>query len=150
MTSLRVGRSAMAKLQLIAIAAVLRKRGKLVVREGLSARRALPFAMCQHGSVRRRQIAVSIGAAALATCGLQSAPIPSAYAEPCPDAEVIFARGTTEAPGVGPTGQAFVDALRARVAPKWLGVYAVDYPATIEFSTAIDGINDARTHILAT
>jgi len=140
----------MAKAQSVATTGVLRKWGKLGAREGLSARRALAFAMCQHRSVRRRHIAVSIGAAALATCGLQSAQIPSAQAEPCPDAEVIFARGTTEAPGVGPTGEAFVDALRARVAPKWVGVYAVDYPATIEFSTAVDGINDARSHILTT
>lgn len=140
----------MAKLQFIATAAVLRKVGKLGMREGLSARRASPVAVCKHKSVRSRHIAVSIGAAALATCGLQSIPTPSAQAEPCPDAEVVFARGTTEAPGVGPTGQAFVDALRARVAPKSLGVYAVDYPATIEFSTAVDGISDARNHILAT
>jgi cutinase len=140
----------MAKPQLVAAAAVLRKWGKLRVREGLSPRRALPIAVCQHRSVSPRHIAISIGAAALATCGLQSAPIPSAQAEPCPDAEVIFARGTTEAPGVGPTGEAFVDALRTRVGPKWVGVYAVDYPATIEFSTAVDGINDARAHILAT
>jgi cutinase len=139
----------MAKPQFIATAAVLGKRGKRGVREGLSARRASPLAMCKHGYVKPRHIALSIGAAALATCGL-SAPIPSAQAEPCPDAEVVFARGTTEAPGLGPTGEAFVDALRAKVAPKWVGVYAVDYPATIEFSTAIAGINDARTHILAT
>jgi cutinase len=69
---------------------------------------------------------------------------------PCPDAEVVFARGTTEAPGVGPTGEAFVDALRTRVGAKSVGVYAVDYPATIDFPTAVDGINDARAHILAT
>jgi cutinase len=140
----------MAKLQFIATAAVLGKWGKRGVREGLSARRASPAAVCKHRSVKPRHVAVSIGAAALATCGLQGAPVPTAQAEPCPDAEVVFARGTTEAPGVGPTGEAFVDALRARVAPKWVGVYAVDYPATIEFSTAVDGINDARTHILAT
>ncbi|MDF2829267.1 MAG: cutinase, partial [Mycobacterium sp.] len=30
----------------------------------------------------------------------------------CPDVEVVFARGTFEAPGIGNTGQAFVDALR--------------------------------------
>ena len=33
----------------------------------------------------------------------------------CPDVEVVFARGTFEPPGVGATGQAFVDALRARL-----------------------------------
>lgn len=140
----------MAKLHIVATAAVLRKWGKLRAPEGFSARRASPAAVCKHRSVRPRHIAVSLGAAALATCGLSGAPIPSAQAEPCPDADVVFARGTTEAPGVGPTGEAFVEALRARVAPKWVGEYAVNYPATIEFSTAVDGINDARTHILAT
>jgi len=73
-----------------------------------------------------------------------------AVAAPCPDAEVVFARGTTEDPGVGPTGQAFVDALRARVGPKSVGTYAVDYPATMAFSTAVQGIADARAHILST
>jgi cutinase-like protein len=76
--------------------------------------------------------------------------MPSAHAVPCPDAEVVFARGTTEDPGVGPTGGAFVDALRSRVGAKSLEVYAVDYPATTEFRTALDGIADARAHILAT
>lgn len=68
----------------------------------------------------------------------------------CPDVEVVFARGTTELPGVGPTGEAFVNALRAQVSPKTVGVYAVDYPATIDFPTAIVGIADARRHVLAT
>src|SRR6476659_5404101 len=150
MTTLRVGRSAMAKPQLVAAVVALQRLGKREGRERLSARRAIPVAVCQHRSVRPRHIAFSIGAAALSGWALQCAPLPSAQAEPCPDAEVVFARGTTESPGVGPTGEAFVDALRARVAPKSLGVYAVDYPATIEFSTAVDGINDARAHVLAT
>jgi cutinase len=100
--------------------------------------------------VRPRLIVVSIGAVAVATCALQSAPTPSAQAAPCPDAEVVFARGTTEAPGAGPAGDAFVDALRTRIGAKSVGVYAVDYPATMDFPTAVDGINDARAHILAT
>jgi cutinase-like protein len=106
--------------------------------------------MCQHRSVNPRHIAVSIGALAVASWALQSAPAPSAQAAPCPDAEVIFARGTTETPGPGPTGDAFLDALRARIGAKSLGVYAVDYPATTDFPTAVDGIVDARTHILST
>jgi len=140
----------MAKPQLVAAVGALQRLGKREARERLSARRAIPAAVCQHRSVRPRHIAFSIGAAALSGFALQCAPLPSAQADPCPDAEVVFARGTTEAPGVGPTGEAFVDALRTRVAPKSLGVYAVDYPATIEFSTAVDGINDARAHVLAT
>jgi cutinase len=140
----------MAKPQSVAAAVALQKSGEPGAGEGLFARRAIPGAVCQHRSVRPRHVVVSIGAAALSSLALQCAPLPSAQAEPCPDAEIVFARGTTEAPGVGPTGEAFVEALRARVAPKSVGVYGVDYPATIEFSTAVDGINDARAHILAT
>ncbi|MGV0742820.1 cutinase family protein [Mycolicibacterium sp. XJ870] len=76
--------------------------------------------------------------------------MPTAQAAPCPDAEVIFARGTTEMPGVGPTGQAFVESLRSRLAPKSVEVYAVNYPATIDFPTAVDGIRDSRARVLAT
>jgi cutinase len=73
--------------------------------------------------------------------------IPSASAEGCPDVEAIFARGTTEAPGVGAIGQAFVDSLQSKVGPKTFGVYAVDYPATTDFPTAVDGIRDAGNHL---
>lgn len=76
--------------------------------------------------------------------------MPVAHAAGCPDAEVVFARGTTEDPGLGPTGQAFVDSLRSRVGAKSVGVYPVNYPATTDFPTAVDGIKDARAHVLAT
>jgi cutinase len=95
-------------------------------------------------------IAGVMAAAATVLSAVQPAVLPTASAAPCPDAEVVFARGTTEAPGVGPVGQAFVDSLRPRLGTKSLGVYAVDYPATMEFSTAVQGIADARAHILAT
>jgi cutinase len=36
----------------------------------------------------------------------------TATADPCPDVEVIFARGTFEQPGIGVTGHALVDSLR--------------------------------------
>ncbi|WP_153043589.1 cutinase family protein, partial [Mycobacterium ostraviense] len=66
--------------------------------------------------------------------------VPAASAEPCPDVEVVFARGTGEAPGVGPTGQAFVDSLRSRAGGKTFGVYPVNYPASDQWDTGIDGI----------
>ena len=75
---------------------------------------------------------------------------PSASAQPCPDIEVVFARGTTEEPGLGPTGDAFVDSLRSRIGTKSMGVYPVDYPATVDFPTAMDGIRDASAHIEST
>jgi cutinase len=151
----------MAKAQFVALAVVLSGWGKRkgatfdsesasIKDERPSVPRADGVAVCQHRSVRPCHIAFSIGAAAVATWSLQSGLIPSAHAAPCPDAEVIFARGTTEAPGVGPTGEAFIDSLRPRVGAKSVGVYPVDYPATTDFPTAVAGIADARAHVLAT
>jgi cutinase len=65
----------------------------------------------------------------------------------CPNVEVVFARGTFEAPGVGATGQAFVDALNARLPGKTVDVYAVNYPASLDFGQAADGIVDASNKI---
>jgi cutinase len=80
---------------------------------------------------------------------LPAAAVPSASAQPCPDTEVVFARGTGEPPGVGPTGQAFVDALRGRLGGKSMDVYPVDYPASDQWSTGLDGIRDADGHVVS-
>ena len=95
-----------------------------------------------------RQIAVFLGPAMVATWAmLLNAPVPSASAQPCPDVEVVFARGTGEPPGVGYIGQAFVDALRSQVGGRSVGVYAVNYPATNDYSrSASAGANDASAH----
>jgi cutinase-like protein len=95
-----------------------------------------------------------LGSATIAASGLGaavvSAPVlPAASAQSCPDVDVVFARGTGEPPGVGPTGQAFVDALRARVGDKSMDVYPVNYPASNEWSTGIDGIKDAGAHVVS-
>jgi cutinase len=57
--------------------------------------------------------------------GLLSAAMPVTSAQPCPDVEAVFARGTGEPPGVGGIGEPFVDALRGAVGPKSLDVYPV-------------------------
>ena len=75
--------------------------------------------------------------------------IPSASAAPCPDVEVVFARGTFEPPGVGETGQAFVDALRSKVGSKSVDVYPVNYPASLDFAAASDGVIDASNKVQA-
>jgi cutinase len=56
--------------------------------------------------------------------GSLAAPTPSANAadDSCPAVEVVFARGTNEAPGLGATGQSFVDALNARLSGKTVDV----------------------------
>ena len=65
----------------------------------------------------------------------------------CSDVEVVFARGTFEAPGVGATGQALVDALNARLGGKTVEVYGVNYPASLDFQAATVGIVDAANKI---
>jgi cutinase len=72
---------------------------------------------------------------------------PSATADPCPDIEVIFARGTNDAPGLGNPGQAFADTLRGLVGGRTLTTYAVNYPASYDFLAAADGANDAAARI---
>jgi cutinase len=74
--------------------------------------------------------------------------LPTAAADPCPDVEIVFARGTTEPPGVGGVGQAFVDSLRSQLGGQTVGVYAVDYPASRDFGSSTPaGANDASNHM---
>jgi hypothetical protein len=95
------------------------------------------------------------GAAATVTGAvLTFAPVPSASADPCPDVEVVFARGTGEPPGVGGVGQAFVDAMRSQAGGRSVAVYPVTYQASSDFSggidfarTVVDGIRDASSHV---
>lgn len=111
---------------------------------------------CRDGSAAMlaRRLSISLLSAA-AVCGalMAGAPAPTAAAEPCPDVEVVFARGSGEAPGVGGIGQPFVDALRSQVGGRSLTVYPVNYPASTDFSspdfplTVIDGIRDTSSHI---
>jgi cutinase len=97
-------------------------------------------------NTRRLASFLAIALAAWASIAVTVA-IPSA-AEPCADVEVVFARGTSEAPGVGGTGQAFIDSLRAQTPGKSVSVYAVDYPATEDFANSIAaGAGDASAHV---
>src|SRR5258708_27670373 len=90
-------------------------------------------------------------AVAAILAGSLAAPTPSANAadDSCSSVEVVFARGTNEAPGVGATGQAFVDALNARLPGKTVDVYGVNYPASLNFGQAADGIVDASNRVQA-
>ena len=104
-----------------------------------------------------RQIARLVAAVLLTVCGLLSAPITTAAAQPCPDVEAVFARGTGEPPGVGGIGEPFVDSLRSAIGAKSLDVYPVNYEASSDFGdriqfaqSVVDGIKDASGHIEAT
>jgi cutinase len=70
-------------------------------------------------------------------------PIPTASAA-CPDAEVDFARGREEAPGVGEVGQAFINSLQSKVPHMTIGYYGVNYPADVSVTK---GSNDMSAHV---
>ena len=92
------------------------------------------------------------GAAVLATVGSAAAAlvvgtVPTASAVPCPDVEVVFARGTAEPGGIGRVGQAFTDALSSQLGGRTVSTYGVNYPASYDFLTTADGAVDATSHI---
>jgi hypothetical protein len=105
-----------------------------------------------------RYLAPLLGAASLAAAAILNATsVPHASAAPCPDAEIVFARGSGEAAGVGGVGQSFVDAVRAQLGARSVDVYAVNYAATNDFdnrelvaTTVSDGVRDAGAHVQAT
>ena len=70
-------------------------------------------------------------------------PIPKASAG-CPDAEVDFARGREEAPGVGEVGQAFINSLQSKVPHMTIGSDGVNYPADVSVTK---GSNDMSAHV---
>jgi len=89
--------------------------------------------------------ALSLATAVLLGFGLAMGPsssLPKAAAA-CPDAEVVFARGREEPPGVGAVGDALVNSLRGKTRMS-IGVYGVNYPANITTGT---GANDMSAHV---
>jgi cutinase len=68
--------------------------------------------------------------------------IPTASAA-CPGAEVVFARGRDEPPGLGAVGDAFVNSLRGKTRMP-VGAYGVNYPANISVDS---GASDMAGHV---
>ena len=76
---------------------------------------------------------------------------PVAAADGCPDAEVVFARGTGEPVGPGGPGQAFFDSLTAQLPGKNITLYPVDYPSTTDYAnSAKAGAADEVAHVRGT
>ncbi|MET0700472.1 MAG: cutinase family protein [Mycobacterium sp.] len=99
--------------------------------------------------VRRRLVRLLFAAVSAATLASPFAYAPTAAAaDPCPDVQVVFARGTFEPPGVGVTGQSFVDALQAQLPGKSINIYPVNYPASLDFQQgAAAGVIDASNKV---
>jgi cutinase len=105
------------------------------------------------GSARSAGRWVGLGASALVTAtGLLVTPVAAsiASADNCPDAEVVFARGTNEPSGLGRVGDAFVDSLRQQTGGLNIATYGVNYAASKLQLHGGDGANDAITHVKQT
>ena len=94
-----------------------------------------------------RVLAAMATAVVVGTATAVGGPAAPARADDCPDLEVIFARGTGEAPGVGRVGQAFIDALAPQLGGRTLDSYGVNYPASLNFLAASSGAADAAARI---
>jgi cutinase len=99
-------------------------------------------------TLRVLNLAAAAGCAAILmiTPAVLPSPAPSLIpvaSAACPDAEVIFARGRQEPPGVGAVGDALVNALRSQTAVS-IGVYGVNYPADLDAAT---GARDIGAHV---
>ena len=67
----------------------------------------------------------------------------------CPEVDVVFARGTGEAPGLGGTGTALVDALQGDLPGKIVTSYAVNYDASFTQANVGPGATDMSDHIIS-
>lgn len=106
--------------------------------------------MWQHRPVSAHHINHVLGSVVAMMLVLLSGPVnvPSAYAGPCPDVQVVFARGTGVAPGVGEIGQAFIDSLRSQIGGRSIDVYPVNYPASADFPVSSKkGADDTSAHV---
>jgi cutinase len=97
--------------------------------------------------VSRRILAAVCAAAAVPMAASLVMPVPTAGAQPCPDVEVVFARGTSEPPGVGRVGQALADALAPQLGGLTVGTYGINYPASYDFLNTAAGATDATNRI---
>ncbi|MBO0681097.1 cutinase family protein [Mycolicibacterium sp. S2-37] len=111
-----------------------------------------PAAQSNRGVVRALLYALVLGAVVagffLGTAPGEAGAAPTGITTTdCADVEVVFARGTFEGPGVGKVGQPFVDALQQRLPDRTVNVYAVSYPASLDFARAADGVLDASNRV---
>lgn len=93
------------------------------------------------------RVLFGLAAAAVIPAAMFGVPAPAAVADDCPDVELVFARGTGEPPGMGRVGNAVYGDLQGALGGRSVGAYGVNYPASYNFLTASDGVDDARNHI---
>ncbi|OHV35755.1 cutinase [Parafrankia colletiae] len=87
-------------------------------------------------------------AVAAGTMGIGLAAGPASAAT-CSDVDIVFARGSGEAPGLGITGTPFVNSLRQNLTGKSVSSYAVNYAADVAQTSAGPGATDMTRHVVS-
>ncbi|KAL3663408.1 hypothetical protein V7S43_011813 [Phytophthora oleae] len=72
----------------------------------------------------------------------------NAYSE-CSDVHVVFARGSTELPGLGICGEPFVSSITSNLNGLSVSSYAVEYEASVTQLSAGPGATDMINHVVA-
>lgn len=105
--------------------------------------------MCQHCLVSSRRFTGFLGVTALTLAPMiAGVTTPSATADPCPDVEVIWARGTVGNASTQRGGQGFIDLVKSKAGGRSVSSYIVNYPASFDFMTSAPaGAADATAHI---
>lgn len=88
-----------------------------------------------------------VGLAGTATVGTASA---ATSAAACSDLEIVFARGSGEAPGLGIAGTPLVSDVKSALSSASVSSYAVDYAASYDQTSAGPGATDMSNHIKST
>jgi cutinase len=76
-----------------------------------------------------------------------AAATPAAGAVACADVDIVFARGTGEAAGLGIVGRPFVSSLTSALSGRTVTSYAVNYAANSSQTSAGPGATDMSNHI---
>lgn len=76
---------------------------------------------------------------------------PAAQAAPCPEVQVIYARGTTEKPApLGTTGQSFLGSLQAQLVGRSVAGHGIRYAASADYVQPINFARSVRDGVLGT
>jgi cutinase len=94
-------------------------------------------------ALRRLAVAAAIAATSLTGVVLAAAPASAA----CSDVQLVFARGSTEPPGLGIVGTPLSNALKSALPGKSVSAVAVDYAADIAQTSAGQGATDMSNKV---
>nr|WP_218617567.1 cutinase family protein [Cryptosporangium aurantiacum] len=96
-------------------------------------------------SLAVRRVVTAAAVVATSVTGLAMTASPATAA--CADVEVVFARGSTELPGLGIVGTPLVRAIQQNLPGKTVTSYAVNYAANVSQTSAGPGATDMSNHV---